>query len=263
VKRTFRALDTVVTVACDDRLACAPLIARLIGGYADTDEPAELVYDIYDGRVDCRGVFERGVRDAIDLPAIFELDLYQQVVERAAPGWILHAASLVIAGTTIVLAGPSGAGKTTLTLALSARGAEILSEEIVAIDGDLNVRALARPIHLAGARVPDGWDACPYPIRTDRGIVKHMISAPPRYVHAAPALGLVVRIDHGPGRAPRLDLLAPRAALAELWPCTLRQYPRDLELAMAVTRRVSARLCSTSTVGDAVDLIESAAVSLR
>lgn len=263
MKRTFRALDTIVTVDCDDRLACAPLIARMIGGYADADEPADLVYDIYEGRVDCRGVFERGVRDPIDLPAIFELDLYQQVVERAAPGWILHAACLVVSGTTIVLAGPSGAGKTTLTLALSARGAQILSEEIVAIDENLNVRALARPIHLAGAPVPAGWDSRAYQIRTDRGIVEHIISAPPRYVHAAPPLGLLLRIDHGPGRAPRLDVLEPRQALAELWPCTLRQYPQDIAFATDVTSRAALRLCSTSTVEDAVHLVETAAVSAR
>lgn len=235
----------------------------MIGGYAPTTEPPELRYKIYEGRVECEGEFERGVLRQIDLAPIFELDLYQRVVERAHAGWILHAAALEVHEVTIVFAGPSGAGKTTLTLALLARGAKLLTEEIVAIGGDNRVRGLARPIHLAGVNVPVGWESLEYPIRTEHGITTHLIAAPPSYVTDEREVSLLVRLAHGPDRSPQLTSLTGSTALGQLWPCTLRQYPADLALATKLVTRIPTKLCSTSSVRDAADLVENMALSMR
>jgi hypothetical protein len=48
--------------------------------------------------------------------------------------YAIHAASVAHRGRALVLAGPSGAGKTTLALALAALGLELLSDELAVLD---------------------------------------------------------------------------------------------------------------------------------
>jgi hypothetical protein len=249
VKRTFCALGTVVAVTYDETLASASLLEMMIGGYALTTEPATLDYVLARDRVTRTG-FERVFDDELDLAPIFELDLYQQVVERAALGWVLHAAALVHGDKTIVLAGPSGAGKTTLTLALAARGARIITEEIVLIDRDLIVRGLARPIHLTEAKAPIGWRQQAYPMR---GATGHVISAPPSYISEPRSLDALIRIEHGPELVPRLAALS--SPIPRFWDCTLRQDDDGLATAVHILGRIQPQLLSTPTVDSAAVLL--------
>jgi hypothetical protein len=67
----------------------------------------------------------------------------------------LHAASVVVNDRPLILAAPSHGGKTTLAIALQARGATLLSDDTIAIDAtDGSLAALP-----FGMRVrPNGWD---------------------------------------------------------------------------------------------------------
>jgi hypothetical protein len=57
---------------------------------------------------------------------------------------VLHAGAVVVNARAVVLLGPSGAGKTTLALALAELGAGFLADDVVAIEAD-GGRLLAHP----------------------------------------------------------------------------------------------------------------------
>jgi hypothetical protein len=173
---------------------------------------------------------------------------------------LLHAAALERGGRAFVLAGPSGAGKTTLTLALVDRGWRIATEEMVLIDPALAVRGLSRPIHAPidspqHHAIPASWRRLEYPLRDAPG-GKSVIAQPlaaQRSTSSLP-LGALVRIDHGPGVS-RIDVMPPPLALSRLWPCTLRQDDAGLAMARAVVSSCQARDLTTSSVDDAMRLI--------
>ncbi|MGN6558781.1 MAG: HPr kinase/phosphorylase [Solirubrobacterales bacterium] len=48
---------------------------------------------------------------------------------------VLHAGAVVFDGGAVAISGPSGAGKTSLALALVRRGAELLADDVVAVEG--------------------------------------------------------------------------------------------------------------------------------
>lgn len=68
------------------------------------------------------------------------LDLMDQLVRSLILGlqqrglFAVHAAAVAHRGRAVILAGPSGAGKTTLALGLAARGLELLSDELAVLD---------------------------------------------------------------------------------------------------------------------------------
>lgn len=47
---------------------------------------------------------------------------------------VLHAGAVVVEGEAVALSGPSGSGKTSLALALQRRGAELLADDVVAVE---------------------------------------------------------------------------------------------------------------------------------
>ncbi|HEV2857167.1 MAG TPA: hypothetical protein VGW80_02055 [Solirubrobacterales bacterium] len=47
---------------------------------------------------------------------------------------VLHAGAVVVGGGAVALSGPSGSGKTSLALALARRGAELLADDVVAVE---------------------------------------------------------------------------------------------------------------------------------
>jgi hypothetical protein len=47
---------------------------------------------------------------------------------------VLHAGAVVVDGAAVALSGPSGSGKTSLALALQRRGAELLADDVVAVE---------------------------------------------------------------------------------------------------------------------------------
>lgn len=81
--------------------------------------------------------------------------LHDRVLEFSRDeGWVrLHLALLEIDGRRVALAGNSGSGKTTTTLALAQRGALVHGDEVVFARDGATV-ALPRPLHLKVGTVP-------------------------------------------------------------------------------------------------------------
>ena len=103
-------------------------------------------------------------------------------VKRADPFVVLHAGGVALDGAGVIISGPSGAGKTTLTAALVRAGFRYLTDEAVAIDpstGLVHPYAKALCIKrgswelLADLRPPssdlspDVWHVAPTDIRPD------------------------------------------------------------------------------------------------
>jgi hypothetical protein len=258
----FRALTTTVAVTIDVDVPLAELARAIVQSYPPADK-AELHYHVRAHEVlrDGRALPLDDTRDVVPL---FEMDLYEQVVARTAPGWLLHAAALDVNGKALVLCGPSGAGKTTLTLALTARGHRLLSEEVVWIDRYGTVRGLPRPIHVPResrqrARIPVAWTALPYPIRGRDGIDReNVLIVPPADVFELGPLplGAIARIGHGPDWAVHLQPSPHHVALQRLWDRSLRQDDSGLEAATTVLSRYGSWELSSRTEAEALTLLD-------
>jgi hypothetical protein len=86
----------------------------------------------------------------------------------------VHASAFMLDNLAILLAGPSGSGKSSLAHAASVRGFPVLSEDMIFVQGEPSfaVWGFPRPIHLLPADAPPG----DHPIRTRNG--KHKASVP-------------------------------------------------------------------------------------
>jgi hypothetical protein len=256
----FRALTTYVEVVLDDDVPA--LVHALIRSYPTADT-AELHYDLRGGSLRRDGEL-LVVDDPRDLVPRFEMDLYEQVLARAEPAWILHAAALAVNGKALVLCGASGAGKTTLTLALAARGFRLLTEELVWIDKTATVRGLPRPLHVPArspqrADVPTGWTQLSYPIRGRDGVMREdMLVVPPARALELGALplGAIVRIGHGPDWPVRLEASPATVGFQRLWDRALRQDDDGLAAATEVLRAHPSYVLSSRTPQQALDLLE-------
>jgi serine kinase of HPr protein (carbohydrate metabolism regulator) len=254
VKRRFRALATPVELAVDDELGISELAAFLIDAYEPTDAAPTLAYHLHDRVMTAIDRYDDPVADVSDLVPLFELDLYQQVAERAPAGWLLHAATLERDGRAYVFAGPSGAGKTSLTLGLMERGWRLVTEEMTLVDRQLTVRGLARPIHADRAsELPTTWRMRDYPIR---GTAKKIVAHPPIAQRATEQLPLaaIVRIDHATDAIDRCESLVATRAITRLWDATLRKDDDGLAIAVAISMQARMLELTTSSVSAAIEL---------
>jgi hypothetical protein len=259
---TFRALTTGVRVDIADDVPDRVLVQALLRAYPRT-EHGDLHYELRATELLRDGEPQR-LDDPRDLVPLFEMDLYEQVGTRAARGWLLHAAALEVDGRALVLCGASGAGKTTLTLALASRGFRLLTEEVVLITSDGVVRGLPRPMHVPHdssqrASIPASWTQLPYPIRGRDGVVRNsVLVVPPPDAFALEPMPLhtIVRMGHGPNWPTHLRPSAPSVALQKLWDRSLRQDDGGLEAATTVLREHGSFELSSSSPVDALALVE-------
>lgn len=88
----------------------------------------------------------------------------------------VHAAAFMLDDVAIVLAGPSGSGKSSLANAAAARGLPLLSDDMVFVQREPSfaVWGFPRPIHLLPADAPPG----DHPVRTRNG--KRKVAVPLR-----------------------------------------------------------------------------------
>jgi hypothetical protein len=124
----------------------------------------------------------------------------------------IHAAGIMVGGTALLLAGPSGSGKSSLALAAMNRGLGVLSDDTVYVQTDphLAVWGFPRPIHLFPRDAPAG----DHPTRVRGGKLKTAVAL------TSPSTPLVARearlilLDRGD----RLDLepVASESAVASL-----------------------------------------------
>ena len=145
----------------------------------------------------------------------------QVVAEHRHRSLLVHGAAVAVDGGATVLPGRSGAGKTTLTAALVAAGADYLTDEIAVLDTEARwIRPYPKPLTvkagswptiaaLTGQRGPSGTGAWQLP--PDR-------LRPGAVGTAAPVTAVVVP-RFAPGAEARLRTLDAAAALAHLTSC--------------------------------------------
>ena len=263
MKRTFEALATAVSVDIDDDLPERELAWMLLEAYAPSPHAPALAFHLRGGSepaLVCEGRYTTAVEHVADLVPLFELDLYHALVEHAPPGLVLHAAALERDGAAIVLAGGSGDGKTTATLALIERGWRMSTDEIVHITRDGTVRGLARPIHVQPTRVhaiPSDWLRRAYPMR-GRDDPSTVVVQPPAAARVPSPLPLraIARIGHAASFSPELERLAPARGLSRVWECTLRGDDDGLAVATALAAAYPAFEVRSASVDQAAKLVE-------
>ena len=124
----------------------------------------------------------------------------------------VHAAGVVIGNTAVVLAGPSGTGKSTLSLAAMARGLRILSDDTVYIQlqPSLRIWGFPRPVHVFPADAPRFTDGT----RLRAGKLKVAVALPP---HPGPPLAdCVALVLLERGDAVRLEPIERSVAIQAL-----------------------------------------------
>ncbi|MDQ3915607.1 MAG: hypothetical protein M3323_09820 [Actinomycetota bacterium] len=135
----LRLLDTVFEIRTEEDDVAA-LLGRLWEPFATSeDAPADAAFTIErDGSE--LAVGERGGEPLIRHPDVWGLtdalryrmlELAEAGLERAVS---LHAAAVALDGRLLLLAGPSGAGKTTLTLGLLRAGWTYFSDDVAPVD---------------------------------------------------------------------------------------------------------------------------------
>lgn len=259
-----RVLDSVVSVRADDAVVC-DAISALMAMYPRSDAAPSVRYELGARALvrDDELVDEYPTREA--LARAFEGDLYRAVVERAEPSFLLHAAAVATERGAIVLFGPSGAGKTTVSGALVARGARYITDEFVAIDRQLRVRGLPRPLCLEQDTERDplrkrlGGEIYRYRFDDFDGarIDVPLFALAPAHVCLEPSpLALLIHLRHAPGEPGSVTPLRASEALSRAWSERYRYGAEELDTAIAAIQGVPCFELVTSSVEQACSAID-------
>ena len=261
--RALKALSTSVRIRCDDS-AIGNQLDALFATFPSTDEAPVLDYRIERGASGyqlCRNqelVYSDSDADAM-APAL-ELDLYRQVPRLGAGAWVLHGAGIVRNEKAIVLCGPSGAGKTTVTRALLDRGWLYLSEEMCSIDRDGWVRGLRRPLHTSAES-----GHARYRLRDELGrVVERGLWLPRAEQMLEQArLGVLVLLSYTPNRDTTCERVGSGEALVQAWTQTLDVRPWALATATKLLRGIPCVRLQASDRHEAIAALETLAKEIR
>lgn len=256
--RAFRVLELAVRLETDD-----DRVAEILGPMTATYEPAaeaecSLRYRllarpepvlVIDGRA------AEHPAQWLELAPRFELDLYEQVMARTPDAWFLHAAAVATERGAVVLAGAPEAGKSTLSLALCARGLRYMADEMVAVDAGLAVRGVTRPIAFTNdqpAELPEGFGRASYRFPGPLGVHRALLAQPPpdRLGWSPQPVHRVIVLAREPEGPAVTERLSAGEAMGLLWEQTLRKDELALSRAADLLDRVTAvRLRSSSPDG--------------
>lgn len=265
-RRTIDCLGVLVAIRADVP-ALAPRLDAIFRGYRESGDAPAVAYELQAASPSLLrdGVVVRRFDAVEDLAPGLEIDLYREVMARAA-GLMLHAGAVVgRGGSALVLAGRSGAGKSTLVRALVARGFGYMTEECVALRGG-RCAGLPRPLHVDDDAIarPDGWGGADYVIRQDgRQRRLRLFHAPDHLLWQDDArTAAVLHIDHAPGTETALVELQGGAALAALWPCAFRTDESALGDAAAALTEVATYRLRTASPDAAIERVGRLAAEL-
>lgn len=152
------------TIAAEELITIR--VGRTAAGYELTVETS--VADPESGRAASVGLDAPAVREFAGTELEIVEAAYGAIHDRVLHwarhhGWTrLHAALIDVDGALVAVAGPSGAGKTTLATDLALAGHDLHGDEAIFVRGG-DVIALPRPIHLktGGLGIPPGLEAVP------------------------------------------------------------------------------------------------------
>lgn len=96
-----------------------------------------------------RNDLERRARSEVEMSAYLLDRVVYHLADHSRTGLVFHAAALAWKGHGLLLPGPTGSGKTTLTAWLLARGFDYLTDELAFIPLDTTeLQGLARPLNV-------------------------------------------------------------------------------------------------------------------
>lgn len=154
----YRFLGLRVAVAADDR-AFLPFLDSLYARFRD-GEPGEAdLRASFSSAAGAAAIEVDGRRVALAPPPLTEFHAYTilfgEILDRLSHCFFLHAAAVSDGTRTIVAAGPSGHGKTTLALALGRLGFRLLSDDFAPLRrADGRVEPFPKQVGIARRDVP-------------------------------------------------------------------------------------------------------------
>ena len=171
----------------------------------------------------------------------------------------LHASAVNVGGRAIALVGPAGAGKSTTAAAFAKRGYRVLSDDVVTLD-DESGELMVHPAYPCIRLWPDSAEALfgaadALPLLTPNWDKRYLDLAGDEHRFQASALPLaaiyVLGERSGDAAAPRVEAVAPQAAMIELVGNAYAPHLKD-KAARAGEFRVFSRVVATLPVRRAI-----------
>ena len=194
-------------------------------------------------------------------PWLMANEIRHLMVERAldeASGVVgVHAAVLGKQEKLILIAGPSGAGKTTLTLELMARGWNYLSDDVAPVSEDGLVLAFPKPL---GIKDVNRWEEFSAPF-----VEEAWPSAPDEMFFASPPAGaslsgghvaLVLFLERASAGIMENEELTPGRGLTELVHYARRYSPSNVSSLAALIREASVFCVKSGSPQLTADFVE-------
>jgi len=261
---SFNALGIDVRVRVDDP-SLLPDLRGLTASYPHAgSESFSLRFDIESEPplLWCDEQLAARCASRLDLVPLFEWNLYRQLAQRSARGWLVHAAALASERGAVLLVGPSGCGKSTLSLALTTRGMSYITDDCTLVDDEGLVVGVRRPIGFdaGGLRqpIPTGFTSRSYTVRLPDGSVTHpqQIHPPRTKLCERAPLSVIVTLRHTPDEEPGWRRLSAGEALCALWPQTMRLDQAALDGTIELIARYPAFAVTTRDIEGACVMLE-------
>ena len=140
-KLVFRMVGCIVAIDCQDRSAAELILANYAAMQIHHGDDPDLRYEVRRGN-DRRFCVTQQGRELItagnegELLFMLEKELTIELQKLRRELYFLHAAALSLAGQSLLIAAPSGTGKSTTAWALLHHGFEYLSDELAPVDLD-------------------------------------------------------------------------------------------------------------------------------
>jgi len=153
--------------ACSEGIAALTALFERAAFNGEADLRYSIVQDNNSAHLFCNGQHIWGSEEAGEVVAAFEWALYSRTIDALFPLYLsMHAATVGHQGTTITIAGHSGAGKSSLCTAALLAGADYFTDEYSLLDKQGRITPYPRALQWGGESHP----AFPLPCMRDSGL---------------------------------------------------------------------------------------------